>query len=96
MSKIQLKEVNESRARVNFHVNLDSRASRGYETDVAIKKTDEGWIAEIHIGSDMPHQETPEEAVDRLCIYLKKLSTAVKGKNIKHLNIDGLFKPVHK
>ena len=95
MSSVRLVAIQEDGARVNFHVNLDSRGSSGYETDVDIYEKEEGWVAEIKI-EDMPPQSSPEEAADRLSLYLEKLSKAIKGKNIKHLNIDSLFKPVYK
>lgn len=46
--------------------------------------------------SDMPPQDTPEEAIDRMGLYLREMAKAMKGRNIKHLKIDSIFNPVHK
>lgn len=96
MSRIQLRLIQEGEVYINFHVNLDKRGSSGYESTVSLYNKDgEGWIAEMSF-SDMPPQETPEEAIDRMGLYLREMAKAMKGKNIKHINIDKIFLPVHK
>lgn len=96
MSTIQLRLVQEDEAYINFHVNLDARGSTGYESTISLYNKDgQGWTAEMKF-DDMPPQETPEEAIDRMGLYLREMAKAMKGKDIKHLNIDNLFKPVHK
>ncbi|PSV00717.1 hypothetical protein [Photobacterium kishitanii] len=49
------------------------------------------WLAEISI-DQIPLQDTPEAACERLSLWLQALSKGVKGKNIKHLRLGGLFK----
>lgn len=96
MSTIKLKKAEQNLSVVNFHGNLDPRGSRGYESDVKFEQGECGkWIASITIDG-MSAQETPEEAADRLSKYLSVMAKAVKGKNIKHLNIGGMFNAVHK
>jgi len=96
MTTIKAKLIQADVARINFHVNLDTRGSTGFETDVTLEnKYGNGWTAEMMF-CDMPAQETPEEAIDRMGLYLRSMAKAMKGRNIKHLNIDELFKPVHK
>lgn len=95
MARILLRKIEPTNAEINFHVPLDVRGASGYETNVRLIKKGDGWVAEMQF-NDMPPQSTPEEAIDRLGLYLKSMSKSVKGRNIKHLNVDGLFKPVHK
>ena len=95
MASITLKEITPTSAKVKVQVNLDSRGSTGYNTDVRIYKSENGWAAMIAF-DDMPAQESPEAAFQRLGLYCQCMAKALKGKNIKHLNIDGLFKPKHK
>jgi hypothetical protein len=96
MSTIKLVNLNEQGAKVNFHVDLDSRGARGYETDVLFNQDEYGnWTASIDI-SGMPDQKSPADCADKLSKYLLELSRAVKAKNIKHLNIDSAFNSVHK
>lgn len=88
--------VQEDKSCINFHVNLDKRGSAGYETTVLLHNKDgQGWTAEMKF-DEMPTQETPEEAIDRMGLYLREMAKAMKGRNIKHLNIGGLFKVNHK
>lgn len=95
MATIKLISVTEDSARINFHEYIGVGGT-GYETDVVLRNKDgQGWTAEMKF-DNMPPQETPEEAIERMGLYLQALRKAVKGKNIKHLNIDGLFKPKHK
>lgn len=97
MSTIRLKKITNEESVINFHVNLDTRGSRGYETDLVIKHdvdTDR-WTAEMFF-TDMPPQESVADAVDRLGLYLQHMSKAMRSKNVKHLNIDTLFKPAYK
>ena len=100
MSTVRLKEIQEGDAVINFHVNLDSRGASGYETDVKLyNKAESGfngqWVCEMSF-TGMPPQDTPEEAIDRMGLYLRNMAKTMKGKNIKHLNVDSLFKAVHK
>lgn len=96
MTTIKLKEITEDNAKISFHVNLDNRGSTGYETLVKLNKSDTGgWTAIISF-DDMPNQNTPEDAIERLGLYCRKMSTALKGKNIKHLSINELFNPKYK
>jgi len=96
MASIKLKLIQEDEAYINFHVNLDPRGSTGYESTVSLYNKDgAGWTAEMTF-DDMPVQETPGEAIDRMGLYLRQMATAMKGKNIKHLNIDNLFQTVYK
>ena len=94
--KIELKKAEKSQFTINFNARFGKDNSGGYETDVNFIGDDcGGWIAEVMIG-DMTSQGSPEEAADRLSLYLLALSRAVKGKNIKHLNLMNMFSPVHK
>lgn len=96
MSTIKLELAQKDKAYINFHVNLDKRGSTGYETSVSLYNKDgQGWTAEMKF-NDMPAQETPGEAIDRMGLYLRQMAKAMKGKNIKHLNIGSLFDSVHK
>ena len=96
MATIKATVLQEDEAYLNFHVNLDKRGSTGLSTSVELYNKDgNGWTAEMKF-SDMPPQETPEDAIDRMGLYLREMAKAMKGRNIKHLNIDGLFKPVSK
>lgn len=96
MSTIRLRLVQEGEAYINFHVNLDKRGSSGYETSVELYNKDgKGWTASMSF-SDMPPQDTPEDAIDRMGLYLREMAKAMKGRNIKHLKIDSIFNPVHK
>lgn len=95
MATIKLISVSEDEAKINFHEYLE-KSHTVYETDVILKKNDHGeWTAEMKF-DNMPPQETPEEAIDRMRLYLQALSKAVKGRNIKHLNLDSLFMATHK
>lgn len=96
MATIKLELLQEDEVYINFHVNLDKRGSTGYESRVSLyNKNESGWVAEMSF-NDMPPQETPEEAIDRMGLYLREMAKAMKGRNIKHLNIGDAFKPVHK
>lgn len=100
MSVIRLKEIREDGALINIHVNLDSRGASGYETDIKLyNKAESGfngqWVCDMSF-TDMPPQDSPEEAIDRMGLYLRNMAKAMKGKNIKHLHVDTLFKPAHK
>jgi len=96
MATIKPTVIQEDEVYINFHVNLDDRGRCGFESTVSLYNKDgEGWIAEMSF-NDMPPQETPEEAIDRMGLYLRNMAKAMKGKNIKHLNIDKLFNPIHK
>jgi len=96
MATIRLRAINEGEACINFHVNLDKQGRTGYETVVSLSNKDgQGWSAEMKF-DEMPPQETPEEAIDRMGLYLREMARAMKGKNIKHLNIGSLFDPAHK
>ena len=91
MSTVKARLIQEDEVYINVHVNLDTRGSSGYETNVELYNKDgKGWIAQINF-SDMPPQESFEKAVDRLGLYLKKMAPAIKGKNFKHLNPEPLF-----
>ena len=96
MKRIKLISLNEREAKVNFHVDLDSRGARGYETDALFAQDEYGnWTASMGI-SGMPDQKSPADCADKLSKYLLELSRAVKAKNIKHLSIDSLFNSVSK
>lgn len=96
MSTVKLKEATKNKTTVNFHNNLDKSGETGYESDVTFSQNDaDGWVAEIVIDG-MPDQYSPEDAADKLSSYLLAMSKAVKGRNIKHLNIGNMFTPVHK
>tara|TARA_R110000772_G_C13230875_1_gene432745 strand:- start:850 stop:1137 length:288 start_codon:yes stop_codon:yes gene_type:complete len=94
--RIELKKAEKSQFTINFNARFGKDYSGGYETDVNFIGDDcGGWIAEVMIG-DMASQGSPEQAADRLSLYLLALSRAVKGKNIKHLNLMNMFSSVHK
>ena len=96
MATIKLLSIRKTEACINFHVNLDKRGSVGYESGVALfHKEGEGWTAHMTF-NDMPAQETPEQAIDRMGLYLREMAKTMKGKNIKHLNIGTLFNSIHK
>ena len=96
MSSIKLVKAKECEFTIDFHGNLDKRGSRGYHTEAVFKENESGkWVAEMTIG-DMTEQDTPEDAGDRLSAYLLAMSKAVKGKNIKHINMAGMFRSISK
>lgn len=96
MSTITLRLVQKGEAYINFHVCLDGIRGSGYETSVDLYNKDgKGWTASMCF-DDMPPQSSPEDAIDRMGLYLRSMAKAMKGRNIKHLNIDDLFNPVHK
>lgn len=91
-SKVQLVSADTSgEFKVNFWHELPQRGC-GYESTVDIELDDDGWRASISIG-DMPAQDSPEDAADKLSDYLLAMSKAVKGRKIKCLNLDGMFRP---
>lgn len=73
----------------------DFERGRGYESEVKFKEEYGKWSAEVLIDG-MTSQESAEDAADRLSKYLLVMSKAVKAKNIKHLNIGGMFDSVTK
>jgi len=96
MATIRLRAITEGEACINFHVNLDKQGRTGYETFVSLcNKGGQGWSAEMKF-DEMPPQESPEEAIDRMGLYLREMAKAMKGKNIKHLNVGDLFNSTHK
>lgn len=96
MSSIKLNSITEEKAEINFHTTIDQKRGTGYETNLTLRNLDgNGWVAVMNF-TDMPKQETPEEAIDRMGLYLRNMAKVMKGKNIKHLNIDKLFRPVSK
>jgi len=97
MSSIRLISAIKGKFKVSAHNMLKGVRSTGYDCVVTFTESDNGgWISSMSIGQDMPVQSTPEEAADRLSLYLLALSKAVKGKNIKHINMDKMFETVHK
>ena len=97
MSTIILNSATKDQFKVSVHNMLKGVRGTGYEDTVTFTQRDNGgWIAHMSLGVDMPAQGTPEEAADRLSLYLEAMSKAVKGKNIKHLNLGTMFDPVHK
>ena len=97
MASVKLKSISSEGAAINFHVNINNKDVSGYETDVMVTKNNdkEGWTASIRFAG-MPVQETPEDALDRLGLYLISMAKYIKGKNIKHLNVGTLFDTTHK
>lgn len=96
MATIKLRLLHEGEAYINFHVPLDGARGGGYETSVELLNKDgNGWTASMSF-DDMPPQTTPEEAIDRMGLYLRSMAKAMKGKNIKSFNIDKIFLPIHK
>ena len=97
MSSIKLRSIKKHEHSTDFSINfhVDLERGSGYETNVLLSSKPEGWVAEINF-IDMPAQETPEEALDRLGLYLRNMAKAVKGENIKHLNVGTLFDSVYK
>ena len=96
MARVQATLIQEDEAYINFHVDLDTKKSTGYESNVELyNKDDKGWIAVMKFEGMAP-QGTPEDAIDMMGLYLEAMSKAMKGENIKHLNIGELFKPVSK
>lgn len=92
MKRVRLKSINEGKAVINFQSDFerDGRGG-GYETDVTLIKSYKGtWTATMEFG-DMPPQESPQAAIDKMGKYLTALSKAMKGKHISHLNVDTLF-----
>ena len=97
MGTIKLREISKGKARINFHVNISY--SGGYESDVKITNIAEDgcipeWVAEMTFDG-MPPQDTPEEAIDRMGLYLREMAKAMKAKNVKPFKLDSLFKPVY-
>ncbi len=96
MSRIKLESIQEDEVSISVSVNLGKDGRTGYESRLNLyNKNDAGWVAHMNF-DDMPPQATPEEAAERLGLYLVSMSKAMKGKNIKHLNIGTLFDVVHK
>jgi hypothetical protein len=94
--RIKAKEFKEDEVTVNIHVNLDSRGGTGYETDIKVTQKQDGkWVASMEF-SDMPPQESFEDAIDRLGLYLQKMAVAVKSKNLKYLNPEQIFTAKYK
>lgn len=95
MSSIKLVKAQEDEFQINFHNMLDR--GTGYESTVTFKRNENygTWTAEMTIG-EMPAQDSPEDAADRMSQYLLALSKAVKGRNIKHLDISRMFKSMSK
>ena len=95
MSRVEARVIQEDEVYANIHVNLDPRGSSGYETNIELYNKDGmGWVAHMNF-NDMPPQESFEDAIDKLGLYLRKMSTAVKSKNMKHLNPEPIFKAKH-
>jgi hypothetical protein len=96
MSTIRLKRAEECNFTISFHGNLDGTNGRvGYEADVNFTNDENGWKADVVIDG-MGTQDSPENAADRLHLYLLAMAKAVKGKNIKHLKIATMFNHVIK
>lgn len=96
MARIKATVMQDDEVYANVHVNLDQRGSTGYETNISLyNKGGQGWTAEISFGGDMPPQESFEDAIDRLGLYLKRFAPVVKSKNFKHLNPEPIFRPKH-
>lgn len=95
MAAIKLRLIQEDEVYINFMGDINKGGVSGYETDVQLfNKDGQGWVAEVKF-SDMPPQETPEDAIDRLGLYLEAMAKVIKGENISHLNIGALFETVY-
>lgn len=77
-------------ATVNVAVALNSRTT--LDQDITIKRVDGKWVATVAL-DEFPEQDTAEQAVDKLGSWLLALSKGVKGRNIKHLKLNDIFKP---
>jgi len=96
VSTFKARVIQEDEVYISVKVNLDGRGSTGYTGDLELYNKDgQGWVAHMNL-NDMPPQASFEEAVDRLGLYMKKLSVALKGKNVKSLNPEPLFKHIYK
>ncbi len=94
MGTIKARIIQSDKVCVDVH-NRFPNSGNGYETTVNLYNKDGfGWVAEISFG-DMPPQESIEDAIDRLSLYLKTISPVLKGKNFKHLNPEKIFNPKH-
>jgi len=94
--RIELKKAERNNFTINFNRGFGGGIDGGYESDVNFIGDDcGGWIAEV-IVSGMTSQGSPEDAADRLSLYLLTLSKAVKSRNIKHLNLIDMFSAIHK
>lgn len=97
---IRLRDIDDRGCAINFTVMIESEGARTYETDVKLyNQAEKGfkpeWVAEMTF-SDMPGQESPEDAIDRMGLYLRCMAKAMKGKHIKPLHVDTIFKPIYK
>ena len=96
MSRIKLELIQEDEVCIDINVNLSKDGRTGYSSRLNLYNKDgAGWAAHMNFDG-MPPQATPEEAVERLGLYLISMSKAMKGKNIKHLGIGTLFDAFHK
>lgn len=68
--------------------------STSYDTKLVIVKDEfDGWQAHIKLGDDMPFQDSPDEAIERLRAYLKSFSKIINKRNFKHINMENMFQP---
>ncbi|AUR81992.1 hypothetical protein NVP1017O_23 [Vibrio phage 1.017.O._10N.286.55.C11] len=79
----------EIKAIVNVKVPLNNSTS--LDQDMTVQRVGGKWIATIEFDS-FPHQDTVEDAVDKLGSWLLALSKGVKGRYVKHLKLGEIFK----
>lgn len=101
MSRIKLKSISTSDGKftkeatvvINAYGNFDR--STGLEQDLTLTRDEHGrWSATIAL-DDFPLKDTPEEAVERLSLWLKTLSKALNHKQVKRLNLGKILKSIN-
>lgn len=80
----------DAKSEIKLSVTVAIGRDRDLEQELTIKKMSSMWVAEIAM-DEFPGQESPEDACNKLSEWLLALSRGVKGKNIKHLNIEKMF-----
>ena len=95
MATIKPKLIHSDEVSISVHVMIEPNAARGYENRIQLYNKDgKGWVCHTDF-SDMPPQESFEDAIDRMSLYLDKYSKALKSKDFKHLNPDKIFATKH-
>lgn len=101
MPSIKLKSIDISQeqfnrsAKVVINVHADIDRSNGLEQDLTLTRNQQGkWIATIAL-DDFPEKETPEEAVERLQLWLKTLAKGLSHRQVKKLNLTTILNSIN-
>lgn len=100
MSAIKLKSISTSEgkfdvsAKVVINVSGSFDRSNGLEQDLTLTRNKNGrWLATIAL-DEFPEKDTPEEAVERLSLWLKILSKGINHKQVKKLNLSTILSSI--